>query len=63
MIHHPFQLAAPDTSSRFCADPAAATRRRVLDEAADSDAWLLTAHVPGPDYHRVRRDGAGFRLR
>ena len=62
-IHHPVQLAMPDTSSRFCADPvqAAATRRRVLEEAADSDAWLLTAHFPGPDYHRVRRDGARFR--
>ena len=64
VIHHPFQLAAPDTSSRFCADPAAAaaTRRRVLDEAADSEAYLLTAHFPGPAYHRVRREGARFRL-
>lgn len=65
VIHHPVQLAMPEVSSRFCADPAAAavTRRRVLEEAADSDAHLLTAHFPGPEHHRVRRDGARFRLR
>jgi glyoxylase-like metal-dependent hydrolase (beta-lactamase superfamily II) len=64
-IHHPVQLALPEVSSRFCADPAAAavTRRRVLEEAADRDAYLLTAHFPGPEYHRVTRDGARFRLR
>lgn len=65
VIHHPAQLAMPNVSSRFCADPqaAAATRRRVLEEAAGRDAYLLTAHFPGPDFHRVRRDGARFRLR
>jgi glyoxylase-like metal-dependent hydrolase (beta-lactamase superfamily II) len=65
VIHHPFQLATPDTSSRFCEDPAASavTRRRVLEEAAERDAHLLTAHFPGPAHHRVARDGARFRLR
>lgn len=64
-IHHPVQLAMPGVSSRFCSDPAAAavTRRRLLEGAADSDSHLLTAQFPAPDYHRVRRDGASFRLR
>jgi glyoxylase-like metal-dependent hydrolase (beta-lactamase superfamily II) len=65
VIHHPLQLAQPAASSRFCEDAAGAatTRRKVLEEAADRDAYLLTAHFPGPEYHRVARDGARFRLR
>jgi glyoxylase-like metal-dependent hydrolase (beta-lactamase superfamily II) len=56
-VHHPVQLVRPDWSSRFCADPdqARATRRTLLEDAADRGAWLVPAHFMGLTGMRIRR--------
>lgn len=61
-IHSPAQVYRPGWSSRFCDDPAAseATRRRVLDEAAETGQVLIPAHLRNADGMRIRRVGAGF---
>lgn len=62
-IHSPVQVLHPGLSSAFCSDPAeaAATRRALLDEAAETGTLLLPAHVRGRPALRVRRAGTGFR--
>ena len=62
-IHSPVQVFRPDWSSGFCHDPAqaAATRRTLLDRAADQNLLLLPAHTRKAFGFRVRREGAGYR--
>ena len=61
VMHLPLQARRPDWSSVFDASAEAIhARRRVLDEAADRDLLLFTAHLPASAAGRVRRDGAGF---
>ncbi|MBZ5734957.1 MBL fold metallo-hydrolase [Nocardioides sp. TRM66260-LWL] len=64
LLHTPLQLAHPDWSSCFCEDPVAAarTRRRVLEQAADEQALLVPAHLPGHGAVRIERDGSRFRV-
>lgn len=63
IVHHPAQIYEPDWNSIFCEDPTQAreTRRRVLNEAADSGALLIPAHFGGDHVVRVVRDDGGFR--
>lgn len=63
VVHHPMQIYRPDWNSVFCedAEQARETRRRVLDEAADSGALLVPAHFGGSHVARVLREGTGFR--
>jgi len=62
-IHSPVQVFRPEWSSRFCHDPAqaVATRRALLDRAAEEDLLLLPAHTRGAFGFRIRRDGHGHR--
>jgi glyoxylase-like metal-dependent hydrolase (beta-lactamase superfamily II) len=65
LIHSPIQCVYPHWSPRFDRDPikAAVTRRRFLEQHADSDTWVLTAHFPPPSYGKVVSNADGFRFR
>ncbi|WP_454131314.1 MBL fold metallo-hydrolase [Kitasatospora aureofaciens] len=62
LLHSPVQLANPGCSSCFCLDQeqAAASRLRILRQAADRRELVLPAHFAGPGAARVERAGAGF---
>ncbi|MCA1217077.1 MBL fold metallo-hydrolase [Streptomyces sp. 8L] len=64
IVHSPVQILRPDCNSCFCDDPAraAATRRRVLGQAADTNALVVPAHFPGHGAAEVRRAGGDFAL-
>lgn len=65
ILHHPAQVFCPQWNSVYCEDPAAAraSRRRVLERAADSGAKVVPAHFGGCHYAWVDRVGKGFRPR
>ncbi|WP_438310039.1 MBL fold metallo-hydrolase [Streptomyces sp. HUAS TT3] len=62
LLHSPVQILRPACNSCFCMDPraAAATRRRVLERAADRRELLIPAHLAGPGAFEVHRRGADF---
>ncbi len=62
IIHNPIQIAEPDLNSAFCEDPpqARATRRKLLDEAAERNLLLIPGHFPAPHIGRVTPAGRGF---
>ncbi|MFE9096080.1 MBL fold metallo-hydrolase [Streptomyces sp. NPDC007264] len=64
VLHNPVQILRPDCNSCFCADPrqAAASRRRILERAADERELVVPAHFGGAGAVEVRRAGAAFRL-
>jgi glyoxylase-like metal-dependent hydrolase (beta-lactamase superfamily II) len=64
VFHQPMQIARPAWNSRFCEvpDAAIATRRRLFEDAADSQAVLFPSHTGAPHAGRVARTGAGFRF-
>ncbi|MFD7461377.1 MULTISPECIES: MBL fold metallo-hydrolase [unclassified Streptomyces] len=64
LLHSPVQILRPDCSSCFCLDPqrAAASRRRVLERAADEGELVIPAHFAGAGVAEVRREGAGLML-
>ncbi len=64
VFHQPMQIARPDWNSRFCEvpDAAIATRRRLFEDAADSQAVLFPSHNGAPHAGRVARAGKGFRF-
>jgi glyoxylase-like metal-dependent hydrolase (beta-lactamase superfamily II) len=57
VIHHEFQLAHPEWTTRFCADGdrARAVRRELLQNVVDSDAFLFPAHFPPSQLDRQDR--------
>lgn len=61
-IHSPVQILRPEWSSAFCADPgrAEATRRGLLECAAEEDLLLVPAHFRHCGCARIRRSGDGF---
>jgi len=65
--HHPVQLAEPDWGMAADVDSklAAATRRRMIAELADSDTLVIGTHFAGPTAGHVVRgeSGAWFRAR
>jgi glyoxylase-like metal-dependent hydrolase (beta-lactamase superfamily II) len=63
LMHRVVQVAEPQWSSRFCADPvrAAATRRDFVERHADSGVLILAAHFPRPGY--IVREAGGTRFR
>ena len=63
VVHHPLQVWNPDWNSIFCEDGAGAraTRRLVLEQAADRDAVLVPAHFAGQHRARIQRTAEGFR--
>nr|BEK63765.1 MBL fold metallo-hydrolase [Kitasatospora purpeofusca] len=62
LLHSPLQLTRPECNSCFCEDPvqAAATRRSVLERAADRRELVVPAHFAGTGAAEVRREGSGF---
>jgi glyoxylase-like metal-dependent hydrolase (beta-lactamase superfamily II) len=62
-FHNAAHVAHPEWDTSADSDPetALATRRRVLDELADSGARVVITHMPGPGAFRVVRDGGGLR--
>ncbi|WP_328644674.1 MBL fold metallo-hydrolase [Amycolatopsis sp. NBC_00348] len=64
LLHSPVQILDPRHSSCFCEDPrqAAATRRSVLERAADNRELVVPAHFAGPGAAEIRRDGSHFAI-
>ncbi|MGW6396010.1 MBL fold metallo-hydrolase [Streptomyces sp. NPDC055103] len=64
LLHSPVQLLEPSCASCFCLDPdgAAASRRRILERAADERELVVPAHFGGAGAAEVRREGKGFGL-
>ncbi|MFI5529697.1 MBL fold metallo-hydrolase [Kitasatospora sp. NPDC051853] len=62
LLHSPVQILDPSHNSCFCLDPdgAAASRRRILERAADLGELVFPAHLAGPGATEVRRAGEGF---
>ncbi|MFD9001312.1 MBL fold metallo-hydrolase [Streptomyces sp. NPDC059582] len=62
VLHSPVQILHPECSSCFCLDPgqAAASRRRVLEQAADLGELVIPAHFGGTGVMEVRRQGSAF---
>ncbi|MFJ7250718.1 MBL fold metallo-hydrolase [Kitasatospora sp. NPDC098652] len=62
LLHSPVQLAHPVCGSCFCLDPAraAASRRRILQRAAERGELVVPAYFAGPGAARVERSGAAF---
>ncbi|WAL67832.1 MBL fold metallo-hydrolase [Amycolatopsis cynarae] len=64
ILHSPVQILEPSCNSCFCEDrgQAAATRRRLLERAADEVEIVIPAHFPGAGAVEVKRDGSRFRV-
>ena len=64
VLHSPLQLASPDLTSNFCADPvqARATRHRLLEACAESGSIVATYHFPPPAFGRIEKTGSGYLL-
>ena len=62
LMHRTVQVAEPQWSSRFCADPkrAAVTRREFVERHVNSGVLVLAAHFPRPGY--IVREGASTRF-
>ncbi|MCX4823903.1 MBL fold metallo-hydrolase [Streptomyces sp. NBC_01142] len=62
LLHSPVQILEPSCNSCFDEDTAgaAASRRRVLERAADERELVIPAHFGGAGAVEVRRDGATF---
>ncbi|MDF3301090.1 MBL fold metallo-hydrolase [Streptomyces tropicalis] len=64
LLHSPVQVVRPDCNSCFCLDArgAAASRRRILEQAADERELVVPAHFGGSGAVEVRREGGRFRV-
>ena len=64
IMHHPIQVYHPDWSSQFCTDQelSAKSRRRLLEDCAESNALLCPAHFPGANAGYIRPQGNAFRI-
>ena len=64
VLHSPLQLARPEWSSRACDDPAmsSASRRRFVEQHADSGNLVMPAHFLAPSAGRIvsRTKAFGF---
>ncbi|MGH9647246.1 MAG: MBL fold metallo-hydrolase, partial [Bryobacteraceae bacterium] len=65
VIHNPIQIAEPDLNSSFCelGPEARASRRKILDEAAEHNQLLIPGHFCAPHVGRVKAAGNGFVFR
>jgi glyoxylase-like metal-dependent hydrolase (beta-lactamase superfamily II) len=64
ILHSPVQIIDPCCNSASCYVPeqAAASRRRILERAADERELLIPAHFGGAGALEVRRSNGGFAL-
>ncbi|WP_327411609.1 MBL fold metallo-hydrolase [Streptomyces sp. NBC_01233] len=62
LVHSPVQIVQPSCNSCFCMDPvqAAASRRRVLQRAADERELVVPAHFAGPGALNIRATADAF---
>lgn len=62
VLHSPLQLARPEWSSRACADQvlSAVSRRRLVEQHADTGNLVLPAHFCAPSAGRIVRRGSAF---
>lgn len=62
VIHHPLQVYRPDLRTVYCEfpGPAEASRRRMLETAADRGATCFTTHMAETSAGRVTRRGNEF---
>ncbi len=62
ILHHPLQIMNPSWNSIFCEDGARAraSRRAVLERAAEDEAIMIPAHFAGDHMVRVVRSSDGF---
>lgn len=62
VMHSAVQIANPDLSSRFCLDPnlSRVTRRKLIDNYADSPVIMLPAHFPTPTSGKIIRAANAF---
>lgn len=65
LVHSPIQVNHHEHNSCFCIDPAAAiaSRRKMLDWAADVNATVFPAHFSGQGAFEVARSTNGYALR
>ena len=65
VVHHPLQVYRPDPRSVYCEfpGPAEASRRWVLEYAAERDCLCFTTHMAESSAGYVRREGNGFAWR
>lgn len=63
ILHHPMQILRPDWNSVYCEDreQAAATRRSILQRAADENGRIVPAHFGAPHSAFVEHSEGGFR--
>lgn len=63
VVHHPLEMSQPELVSMFCEfpDAARASRRRLLDRAAESGALFFSSHFPASSVGLVTREGASYR--
>jgi hypothetical protein len=64
LMHSPVQCAEPDWRGGSDENPVLGrqTRRRFLDEHADVDKLVLTAHFPSPSIGYIRRQERNYRF-
>jgi glyoxylase-like metal-dependent hydrolase (beta-lactamase superfamily II) len=64
LLHSPVQILRPHYNSCFDERPdqAAASRRGVLERAADNRELVVPAHFAGPGAAEIRRDGGHFAI-
>ncbi|MFE0755725.1 MBL fold metallo-hydrolase [Inquilinus sp. NPDC058860] len=62
VMHHPLQVCEPGWNSRYCEfpEPARASRRWLLEQAAESGALVLPGHFAESSAGRVTRRGDRF---
>ncbi|MGK9237050.1 MBL fold metallo-hydrolase [Inquilinus limosus] len=62
VMHHPLQVCEPGWNSRYCEfpEPARASRRWLLEQAAESGALVLAGHFAESSAGRVTRCGDRF---
>ncbi|MBJ3777010.1 MBL fold metallo-hydrolase [Acuticoccus mangrovi] len=64
-LHHPAQVLRPDVNSTFDLEPEAAraSRRKMLDMAAEENTLLFGAHLSGTSVLDIRRTAEGYTWR
>lgn len=64
LLHSPVQILTPSCNSCFCldAEQAVASRRRILQRAADEGELVVPAHFGGAGAVEIHQEGSGFTL-
>lgn len=62
VMHSPLQIAQPKWNSVFCGQPdaARASRRWLLEYAADADATVFTSHFAGSSVGRIKKSDGQY---